>query len=146
MISNSNCDAHAFYVNNRNFGLNCLHAISVTLMEAVRPTHSASTSPLARHFHGMPAEGKRAHLPFSVCRPTSDPPGLPYCLFNAPKATGHLHVRGGAGESLCGQSQWHVSERVVARGERKRSADQRAAQSVCQLIDEEERRGEWEER
>ena len=74
--------------------------------------------------------------------------GLSYCLLTEPKATGHLHLRGGAGSaSVDTDTGVWTSVRCVWRwGEEKESADQSAAQSICYLTNEEYRRGEWEER
>lgn len=109
--------------------------------------HTGPCWPLAPHFHGMPADGKYANLLSFVCGPRSkSSTGLSYCLHAEPKATGHLHGRGGAGSAFCGRSRWRAGERTLSvcrRGEKKRRADHRA---VCQLIDEEQTRGEWEER
>lgn len=57
--------------------------------------------PLAPHFHGMLAEGKCTHLAALLCMwaPLQILTGLSYCLLAEPKATGHLHPRGGAGSA-----------------------------------------------
>lgn len=75
-------------------------------------------------------------------------PGLSYCLLTEPKATSHLHLRGGAGSACVDdESDVWASERCVwRRGEEKERADQRAARAICQLIDEEHRREKWVER
>lgn len=39
--------------------------------------------------------------------------GLSYCLFTEPKASSHLHLRGGAQQRLCGLSQRSTSEHLL---------------------------------
>lgn len=131
--------------------------IPVTLMEVVSPTrlpHSLhAAAQLAAglwHLISMACQLK-ANVP--TCPPLYVAPlqiltGLSYCLLTQPKATGHLHLRGWAGSaSVDSHSGMWASVSCVWRQRRGKSrADQRAAQSICQLIDEEQRRGEWEGR
>ena len=51
--------------------------------------------------------------------------GLSYCVHTKPKATGHLHLRGGGRECLCGQSQWRVSERALCVVMARRGKEER---------------------
>lgn len=112
-------------------------AIHVTLIEAVSPTRLAAAVQVSAglwHLISMACQLK-ANVP--TCPPLYVAPlhiltGLSYCLLAEPKATGHLHLRGGAGECLCGQSQWRVSERTLCGG-REREKESRSESSPVYL-------------
>lgn len=82
--------------------------IRVTLMEAVSPARLPPSLPAATqaaaglwHLISMACQLK-ANVP--TCPPLCVAPlqiltGLSYCLLTEPKATGHLHLRGGAGSA-----------------------------------------------
>ncbi len=80
--------------------------------------------PLAPHFHGMPAEGKCAHLPSFVCGPASNPHWI--ILLSPYRTKGHRPFASErwSRECLCGQSQWRVSERTLCVAARRGKGEQ----------------------
>lgn len=60
--------------------------------------------------------------------------GLSYCLFTEPKATSHLHLRGGARERLCGLSQWSTSQRLPCATARRGKGEGESERSPVYLL------------
>lgn len=87
--------------------------------------------PLANNFHGMPAEGKYAHLPSFVCGPAPNPHWI--ILLSLHRAKGH---RPFASERW--SREWTINSGVWRRGDDREGTDQRAARAICQSIDEEQ--------
>lgn len=121
----------------------------MTLIEAVSPTRLPAAARLAAGLWHLISIGCQLKANMPTCPPLYVAPlqilsGLFYCLLAKPKATGHLHPRGGAGsvsEDSRAVAWCEPAFAVCGAEERGKRADQRAALSICQFIDEEQRRG-----
>lgn len=90
----------------------------VTLIEAVSPTRLPAAAQLAAGLWHLISIGCQLKANMPTCPPLYVAPlqiltGLSYCLLAKPKATGHLHLRGGAG-SVSADNHTAACERAFA--------------------------------